>query len=113
MIRRSLPLALSLLLATAAFAQVKLLRHPTWSNGKVAFSYLGDLWVAAENGSGVQRLTDNAARDVYPRFSPDGICIAFSTKREVNSSFYLPPAPGEKPRQLTFHSADDNVVNWT
>jgi ABC-type proline/glycine betaine transport system permease subunit len=32
------------------------MRHPTYSNGKVAFSYLGDLWVANENGAGVQRL---------------------------------------------------------
>ena len=61
-----------MLLPALSQAQVKLLRHPTYSNGKVAFSYLGDIWIANENGSGVQRLTDNKARDVYPRFSPDG-----------------------------------------
>ena len=91
-------------------AQVKLLRHPTYSNGKVAFSYLGDLWIANENGSGVQRLTDNKARDVFPRFSPDGNWIAFSSNREGNYDVYVVPATGGKPRQLTFHSADDNVV---
>ena len=36
-------------------AQVKLLRHPTYSKGKVAFSYLGDIWIANENGSGAAR----------------------------------------------------------
>jgi tricorn protease len=112
MIRRSL-LALLLLLPAASQAQVKLLRHPTYSNGKVAFSYLGDLWVANENGSGVQRLTDNQARDIYPRFSPDGNWIAFSSNREGNYDVYVIPATGGKPRQLTFYSADDNVVNWT
>src|SRR5271169_740744 len=113
MIRKAFFLAVALLLPALSQAQVKLLRHPTYSNGKVAFSYLGDLWIANENGSGVQRLTDNQARDVYPRFSPDGNWIAFSSNREGNYDVYVIPATGGKPRQLTFHSADDNVVNWT
>src|ERR1039458_3652434 len=113
MIRKAFFLTVALLLPAPSQAQVKLLRHPTYSNGKVAFSYLGDLWIANENGSGVQRLTDNQARDVYPRFSPDGNWIAFSSNREGNYDVYVIPATGGKPRQLTFHSADDNVVNWT
>jgi tricorn protease len=113
MIRQHILLVAALLAPIASQAQVKLLRHPTYSNGKVAFSYLGDLWVANENGSGVQRLTDNAARDVFPRFSPDGNWIAFSSNREGNYDVYVVPATGGKPRQLTFHSADDNVVNWS
>ncbi len=111
--RKVLFLALALLLPTLCHAQVKLLRHPTYANGKVAFSYLGDLWVAAETGANVQRLTDNQARDVYPRFSPDGNWIAFSSNREGNYDVYVIAATGGKPRQLTFHSADDNVVNWS
>src|SRR5258705_12401898 len=91
-------------------AQVKLLRHPTYSNGRVAFSYLGDLWIANENGSGVLRLTDNQARDVYPRFSPDGNWIAFSSNREGNYDVYVIPTAAGKPPQLTFHSADGNLA---
>src|SRR5450759_2274261 len=113
MIRKAVFLAIALLLPTLSQAQVKLLRHPTYANGKVAFSYLGDLWIANENGSGVQRLTDNKARDIYPRFSPDGNWIAFSSNREGNYDVYVIPAAGGKPRQLTFNSADDNVVGWT
>ena len=126
MLRKTFFLAVALLLPALSQAQVKLLRHPTYSNGKVAFSYLGDLWIANENGSGVQRLTDNQARDVFPppspttrratvfpRFSPDGNWIAFSSNREGNYDVYVIPATGGKPRQLTFHSADDNVVDWT
>ncbi len=101
------------LLAGTAFADVKLLRQPTYSNGKVAFSYLGDIWVAGENGASIQRLTDNKARDVYPRFSPDGNWIAFSSNRNGNYDVFVIPAAGGKPKQLTFHSADDNVVSWT
>src|SRR6516164_7963480 len=94
-------------------AQAKLLRYPSYSKGKVAFSYLGDIWIANENGSGAQRLTDNKARDVYPRFSPDGNWIAFSSNRDGNYDVFVISATGGKPRQLTFHPADDNVVGWS
>ena len=53
-------------------APVRLARHPDYHAGKIAFSYLGDIWTANEDGTTVHRLTDNRAREVYPRFSPDG-----------------------------------------
>jgi tricorn protease len=105
--------ALAVLLPALALSQVRLLRHPSYSQSKVAFSYLGDIWIANENGSGVTRLTDHKARDIYPRFSPDGRWIAFSSNRQGNYDVYVIAAAGGKPRQLTFHSADDNVVGWT
>ena len=102
----------SLLLPSTLTAQVKMLRHPAYSKGKVAFSYLGDLWIANENGTEIQRLTDNKARDVYPRFSPDGQSLAFSSNRDGNYDVFVMPITGGKPKQLTFHSADDNAVGW-
>ncbi len=95
------------------FGQARLLRHPSYSNGKVAFSYLGDIWTAKEDGTGLVRVTDHKAREVYPRFSPDGKWIAFSSNREGNYDVYVIPVAGGKAKQLTFHSADDNVVGWT
>ena len=53
-------------------APIRLARHPDYHEGKVVFSYLGDIWMANEDGSNVHRLTDNLAREMYPRFSPDG-----------------------------------------
>ncbi len=94
-------------------APTRLLRHPTYSNGKIAFSHLGDLWLANDNGSDVRRLTDHQARDVYPRFSPDGKWIAFSSSRHGNSDVFIIPVTGGKPRQLTFHTADDTVAGWS
>jgi len=99
--------------AAAATAEVRLLRHPSYHNGRVAFSYQGDIWVANEDGSTVQRLTVNPAHDVYPRFSPDGKWIAFSSNRHGNYDAYVIPVTGGAPRQLTFHSANDTVVGWT
>jgi tricorn protease len=113
MIRNALLVAAALLIPAASQAQVKLLRHPTYFKGKVAFSYLGDIWTANENGSGVQRLTDNKARDVFPRYSPDGTQIAFSSNRDGNYDVFVIPAAGGKPKQLTYHTADDNVVGWS
>jgi tricorn protease len=102
-----------LLLPITASAEVKLPRHPTYAKGRVAFSYLGDIWIADENGANAQRITDNKARDIYPRFSPDGNWIAFSSNRDGNYDVYVVASTGGKPKQLTFHSADDNVVGWS
>jgi tricorn protease len=113
MSRKAVLVLCALLVSAPAQAQSKLLRHPTYSKGKVAFSYLGDIWIANEDGSGVMRLTDNAARDVYPRFSPDGNWIAFSSNRQGNDDVHVIPATGGKPRQITFHSAPDTVSGWS
>ena len=113
MFRRALLTGIALLLPVLASAQTKLLRHPAYSKGKVAFSYLGDIWIANENGADVRRLTVNRARDQYPRFSPDGQWIAFSSNRDGNYDVFVIPSSGGEPRQLTFHSANDDVVGWS
>ena len=93
--------------------EVKLARHPDFHNGKIAFSYLGDIWVADETGSNPVRLTVHKARDVYPRFSPDGKWIAFSSDRYGNYDVFVIPAEGGEAKQLTFNTAADIVVGWT
>jgi tricorn protease len=112
----TLTIALALGLGIAAIAtarEAKLVRYPHYHEGKVAFSYLGDIWTAREDGTGVVRLTANKARDVYPRFSPDGKTIAFSSDREGGLDVYLIPASGGEVKRLTLHSADDIVLGWS
>lgn len=108
-------LATLLLSSAAAVAarEARLVRYPNYNAGRVTFSYLGDVWVANDDGTNVQRLTVNKARDVYPRFSPDGKWIAFSSDRNGNLDVYLIPSSGGTVKQLTSHSADDTVLNWT
>src|SRR5437588_6799426 len=114
------PVALTLSISLFIFAftsvvfarEAKLVRYPSYSNGRVAFTYLGDIWTANENGQNVQRLTVNRARDVYPRFSPDGKWIAFSSDRNGNLDVFIIPSEGGAAKQLTFHSADDTVLGW-
>src|SRR5262249_36181451 len=59
-----------------------------------------------------QRLTVHKARDVYPRFSPDGQWIAFSSDRNGNLDVFIVPSGGGTPKALTTHSADDTVLGW-
>ncbi|MDT7896500.1 MAG: S41 family peptidase [Armatimonadota bacterium] len=93
----------------------KFLRFPALSpDGKqIAFSYLGDLWVAPVEGGMATRLTVHPAHDIRPRFSPDGKWIAFNSNREGNYDIYLMPAIGGRPKRLTFHSADDLLGDWS
>jgi tricorn protease len=94
-------------------APVRLARHPDYNAGRVTFSYLGDIWIANEDGSNVHRLTDNLAREIYPRFSPDGRSIAFSSNRNGNNDVFVVAAAGGTPRRLTYHTGNDEVVGWT
>ena len=97
-------------MAVTTAAPIKLARHPDYHAGKIVFSYLGDLWVANEDGTGAHRVTDHTARDIYPRFSPDGKWIAFSSNRYGNNDVFVIPAEGGAAKQLTFHSGNDEVV---
>jgi tricorn protease len=78
-----LAVATLLFASLSAFGrEARLVRYPHYHNGRIVFTYLGDIWTADENGQNIQRLTVNRARDVYGRFSPDGKWIAFSSDRE-------------------------------
>lgn len=92
---------------------IRLARHPHYHGGKIVFSYVGDLWLVNEDGSAPQRLTVHNARDTFPRFSPDGKWIAFSSDRYGNNDVFVMPAAGGAPKQLTYHSAGDTVTGWS
>lgn len=97
----------------AAAAVIKLARHPDYYQGKIVFSYLGDLWVVQDDGQNPRRLTVHSARDVYPRFSPDGRWIAFSSDRYGNYDVFVMPADGGTAKRLSYHSSPDTVVGWS
>jgi tricorn protease len=99
--------------AVAAAEPVRLARHPDYHAGKVVFSYLGDVWIANEDGTAVRRLTDHAERETYPRFSPDGKWIAFSSTRYGNNDVFVVASAGGAPRRLTYHTGGDDVVGWS
>ena len=83
------------------------------NDGTIAFTYQDDIWVANADGSSPRRLTAHVARDVAPRFSPDGRWIAFTSNRMGNNDVFVMPVTGGEPRQLTFLSIDDQALYWT
>src|SRR5262245_32218323 len=98
--------------SVAGAKEAKLIRSPHYHEGKVTFSYLGDIWTATEDGKNVQRLTVHKARDINPRFSPDGKWIAFSSDRNGSLDVFLIPSEGGAVKELTTHSASEKVVGW-
>lgn len=76
--------------------EARILRHPHYHDGKIVFSYLGDLWIVKEDGTDLRRLTVHVERELYPRFSPDGKSVAFSSKRFGNYDVFVVPTEGER-----------------
>ena len=93
---------------------IKFARFPHVANdGRIAFTYQDDIWVADADGANPRRLTAHVARDIAPRFSPDGQWIAFTSNRMGNNDVFVVPAGGGEPRQLTYMSIDDQALYWT
>jgi tricorn protease len=92
---------------------IRFMRDPHVAGDRIAFSYQGDIWVAARDGSSPLRLTNHMARDVAPRFSADGQWVAFSSDRFGSYDVWLVPVEGGEPTQLTFHTTNDMVAGWT
>ena len=84
-------------------------------NGRIAFvstPTLADeskfeIYAMEPNGSDARRLTNNAAFDAGPTFSPDGKRIAFVSHRDGNYEIYLMNADGTNQKRLTHNPAQD------
>jgi tricorn protease len=113
---RALALSLALVVVGAAAVAadpIRFMMHPHAQDGRIAFSYQGDIWVVEEDGSSPRRLTFHVAQESAPRFSPDGRWIAFSSNRFGNDDVFIIPVEGGEPRQLTFHTGSDVVGGWS
>ncbi|MFO7916002.1 MAG: S41 family peptidase [Candidatus Krumholzibacteriales bacterium] len=93
----------------------ELIRYPAFNHSGtgIAFSYQGDIWTAALDGTDIKRLTIHEGYEGYPCWSPDGGQIAFTSGRAGNDDLFVIPAGGGMPRRLTWHSSDDVVSDWS
>jgi TolB protein len=64
------------------------------------------------DGSGQRNLTQNAAKDYAPAWSPDGRQIVFASDRDGRSGIYVMDADGGSVRRITEHPADDEYPAW-
>jgi tricorn protease len=82
------------------------------NGSEIIFSYDGDLWKIATNGGTAMRITGMDGVENYPRVSPDGKWIAFSSSQYGNSDVYVMPYNGGEIKRLTYNSANDKVETW-
>jgi Tol biopolymer transport system component len=79
--------------------------------GKIAFNSDRDgnyeIYVMNADGSDQINLSENAADDICPAWSPDGKRVAFSTDRDGNYEIYVMNADGSDQIRLTNNSAGD------
>jgi len=132
-VRRSILAALLALLAvlvlipSVASAQpqgdTRLLHFPDICKDTIAFTYGGDVWLAAAQGGAAHRLTSGEGEEVFPKFSPDCKWVAFTGQYTGARQVYVISVDGGTPRQLTFHNDigvipprggyGNQVMGWT
>ena len=91
----------------------RFLTSPAITEGKIAFVYADDIWVAAADGTGARRLTAHPGQERSPYFAPDGKHIAFTASYDGNVDVYVMPVDGGEPNRLTWHPGDDVVRGFT
>jgi dipeptidyl aminopeptidase/acylaminoacyl peptidase len=83
-------------------------------NGKIALeSDNGEIVTVNANGTGRTNLTQNAADDGFPAWSPDGDRIAFSSDRDGNSEIYVMNGDGSGVTRITNNPAQDFIPAWS
>ena len=91
----------------------RLLSTPAITEGKIAFVYADDIWVADSDGANPRRLTSHPGEEQNPYFAPDGKHIAFTASYDGNVDVYVIPTEGGEPTRLTWHPGDDIVRGFT
>jgi imidazolonepropionase-like amidohydrolase/Tol biopolymer transport system component len=94
--------------------------HP--SGERIVFDLLGDLYTVPVDGGEATRISDGAAYDFQPRFSPDGTRLLFTSDRGGGFNVWVadfedgemgePEALTEEKKQLTDGGAWDPSGDW-
>jgi Tol biopolymer transport system component len=73
-----------------------------------------EIFVVRVDGSGLQRITDNAYWDLYPAWSPDGSEIAFLSMRgdDEDLDIYVMDSDGGNARKLYDSGSHDADIDW-
>ena len=100
--------------AGAQTADAYFLSYPclTPDGQTVVFSYEGDLWKASVKNGEAVRLTAMQGYETNTKISPDGKWIAFTGRQLGNADIFVMPIAGGEIKQLTYHSANDEVNSW-
>jgi tricorn protease len=107
-------LCLILTLSVSAQQDVYFTSTPalTPDGSQIVFSYDSDLWKVSSSGGTATRLTGMDGVEEFPRISPDGQWIAFSSTQYGNADVYVMAINGGEIKRLTYNSANDRVETW-
>jgi tricorn protease len=94
-------------------SDTRLLSTPAITEGRIAFVYADDIWVASSDGANPKRVTSHPGEERNPFFAPDGKHIAFTASYDGNEDVYVIPTAGGEPSRLTWHPGDDIVRGFT
>jgi tricorn protease len=94
-------------------SDTRLLSNPAITEGKIAFAYADDIWVAGPDGGNPRRVTSHPGAEQHPYFAPDGQHIAFTASYDGNVDAFVIPTEGGEPTRLTWHPGDDIVRGFT
>ena len=85
--------------------------------GKIAFASDRDgnleVYTMDADGGAQTRVTENAAEDYSPAWSPDGTKLAFVSTRDGNAEIYVMNGDGTAQTRLTNNSASDLGPRWS
>ncbi|PWL30750.1 S41 family peptidase [uncultured Roseivirga sp.] len=84
----------------------------TPDGSQIVFSYDSDLWKVSSSGGTATRLTGMDGVEEFPRISPDGQWIAFSSTQYGNADVYVMAINGGEIKRLTYNSSNDRVETW-
>jgi TolB protein len=79
---------------------------------KDAHGAASEIIVMNANGTNPINLTNNAASDYYPSYSPNGSFITFTSLRDGNAEIYVMNADGSNPINMTRRSGLDQMPVW-
>jgi tricorn protease len=90
------------------------LRYPHIHGDLLAFVAGDDVWLAPVSGGRAWPLTADGTPVSYPRFSPDGAKIAWTSYRDGAPEVYLADTDGGNPVRLTYWGDGEATVSgWT
>ncbi|MFD2257922.1 S41 family peptidase [Luteolibacter algae] len=75
----------------------------------LVFEWLNDLWLAPSNGGEAVRILKHPSREAYPRFTPDGKRLVFSSERSGSAQVYSIKIDGSDLQQHSYHT-EGNVL---
>jgi Tol biopolymer transport system component len=107
-----------------ASAQTQQTAPPNVHNGKIAFAgtrpgadltnYGWEIYTVNPDGSGLAKITNNSATDMWPAWSPDGKKIAFTRHIQGgDEDVYVMNADGSGQKRLTDEGVDDSYPTWS